>query len=341
MITQTGYRSCCRMQNCLLRIVADATILTITSCAEIELGAEAYKIYAQSNQAPPTSRVLSSSAQQDSIDPAMRSDLGAFSTTGIALWDGAQTLPGIWIAHPAAETARRVRLTNVETGVRVDSAMFRRDPNLSGPRITVSVEAADLLGLTPGHATLITIEALAYGAESVAVPIVASTAGSSEPAPVEVPTEEIDVVPAQLKVTPLAAVSQNTPPVTPPVAVDTTNYAGASESEPRPEKVQPTMIVPTPQPEVRPAGLTPEVTGDITNGWNFIQAGVFGQPENAKRLVEQLRAANLLAEEQPLIPGERHFTRVVVGPYQPIAERDAALESARMLGSADATPARG
>jgi cell division septation protein DedD len=87
--------------------------------------------------------------------------------------------------------------------------------------------------------------------------------------------------------------------------------------------------------------LAPDGAGDITDGRHFIQAGVFGQPENAARLVEKLRAADLPANKLPLTVGERQLTRVLVGPYQAIVERDSALEAVRKLGLPDATPARG
>jgi hypothetical protein len=175
MITQTAIRSCRRGRDRLFRIAIGAMMLSMPGCAEIELGAQAYKTYAQTNEPPP---VLPNTAREDSIDPSMRPDRGAFHATDLALWDGARTLAGIWIAHPMAQTARRVRLTNGETGARVDAAMFRRDPNLSGPRIVVSSEAAERLGLAPGHGTPITIEGLAYRVDTQAEPeaVVASAA---------------------------------------------------------------------------------------------------------------------------------------------------------------------
>ncbi len=283
MITQTGNRSCRRGRDSLFRIAIGAMIVSMSGCAEIELGAEAYKTYAQANEPPPVSP---RPARQDSIDPSMHPDPSAFHAADLAQWDGARTLPGIWIAHPMAETARRVRLTNGETGAQVDAAMFRRDPNLSGPRIIVSSEAAERLGLMPGHATPVTIEGLAYRVDTEAAAVVAGAAAESVPTPAEVLAEAIAAEP------------------------------GASA----------------------PA---PDGAGDITDGRHFIQAGVFGQPEIAARLVEKLRAADLPASELPLTLGERQLTRVLVGPYRTIAERDSALETVRKLSPADATPTRG
>ncbi len=283
MITQTGNRSCRRGRDSLFRIAIGAMILSMSGCAEIELGAEAYKTYAQANEPPPVSP---RPARQDSIDPSMHPDPSAFHAADLAQWDGVRTLPGIWIAHPMAETARRVRLTNGETGAQVDAAMFRRDPNLSGPRIIVSSEAAERLGLMPGHATPVTIEGLAYRVDTEAAAVVAGAAAESVPTPAEVLAEAIAAEPVA-------------------------------------------------------SAPAPDGAGDITDGRHFIQAGVFGQPENAARLVEKLRAADLPASELPLTLGERQLTRVLVGPYRTIAERDSALETVRKLGPADATPTRG
>jgi hypothetical protein len=191
MITQTGNRSCRRGRVSLLRIAIGATIVSISGCTQVELGAQAYKTVTQVNVPSPGPSFSTGTAQPDSIDLAMRPDPGAFHVADIALWDGERTLAGIWIAHPMAQTARRVRVTNGKTGTRVDAAMFRRDPDLSGPRVVVSSEAAERLGLTPGHGTPITIEGLAYRIETEAPAdhdsAVAGAAPPSVPAPVEVP----------------------------------------------------------------------------------------------------------------------------------------------------------
>jgi cell division septation protein DedD len=278
----------------------------------------------------------------------MRPDPGAFHAADLALWDGARTLAGIWIAHPMAQTARRVRVTNDETGTRVDAAMFRRDPNLSGSRVVVSSEAAERLGLAPGHGTAITIEGLAHrvDTEAAAEPeaVVAGAAPQPAPTPVDVPAAEVPAgttaaEPVEPEGAPVAALSPAPPPAPEPVLSDAT---GAGATGPTPEEAQAVASTPAPPPEAAPAPApAPDGTGDISDGRHFIQAGVFGQPGNAARLVEKLRAAGLPADQRPLTLGERQLTRVLVGPYQTIAERDAALETVRKLGPADAIPARG
>jgi cell division septation protein DedD len=73
----------------------------------------------------------------------------------------------------------------------------------------------------------------------------------------------------------------------------------------------------------------------------FIQAGIFGDAANADRLIERLRANGLPAQAIPMGTGERSFTRVLVGPFDTAAGRDAALQTVRTIGPADAMPVGG
>lgn len=263
MITQTGNRSCRRGRDRLFRIAIGAMMLSMSGCAEIELGAEAYKTYAQANarvnEPLPVSPVSPSPARPDSIDPSMHPDPEAFHAADLALWDGARTLAGIWIAHPMAQTARRVRVTNDETGTRVDAAMFRRDPNLSGSRVVVSSEAAERLGLAPGHGTAITIEGLAHraDAEAAAEPdaVVAGAAPQPAPTPVDVPAAEVPAgttaaESVEPEGAPVAALSPAPPPAPEPVLSDAT---GAGATGPTPEEAQAVASTPAPPPEAAPA----------------------------------------------------------------------------------------
>jgi hypothetical protein len=356
MIMQIGDRSCRQVRWRSFRMAIGAIIFSTVGCSELDPVAQtgsgdpgADKQTSAQKTAQP---VLPSSTRQDSIDPSMRPDPEAFHVTGLGLWDGERTLPGVWIAYPMAEIARRVRLTNVETGAQADAAMFRRDPNLSGPRIIVSSEAAEWLGLTPGHATQMTIDGLTYRRDTEVASVAASPVDEPEPTPVEVPAEEAAKEPAAPEAAPLATVSTEPPAALETAAADTGPMDAAAVkdgigSEPDPstsatesagEKAEPGPITPTPKPkpEVTPAEPVPEVSGEITDGRHFIQAGIFGQPENAARLMEKLRAANLPVVELPLILSGRPLTRVLIGPYQTVAERSTALEIVRRLGPADA-----
>lgn len=163
--------------------VTGAALLTI-ACAETQLGAQAVKEVARTDsRAEPR--------------PELAPD--AFDVTGLTIWDGASTLEGVWVAHPLAERAQRVRVTNEENDIAIEGAMFRRDPTLSGPSILVSSDAARLLGLQPGIPTGLRIIALREGvyAEPTAATATApapsgavETAALPAPAPVGIETVE-------------------------------------------------------------------------------------------------------------------------------------------------------
>lgn len=146
-----------------------AATLVVSGCAETQLGAQLAKSASRDNG-------------QERGDPILNSDETIapeeFDATGLTIWDGARTLQGVWVAHPLATTARRVRVVNTVTGETVEGAMFRRDPSLSGPSILVSSDAATGLGLKAGTPTALRIVALR---DAAATP--AATVATPTPAP--------------------------------------------------------------------------------------------------------------------------------------------------------------
>lgn len=121
------------------------------------------------------------------VSPHQEPAPNLFDATGTALWDGKRTLQGVWVAHPLATSARRVRIYNTQTGAAVDGALFKRDPALTGPSVLVSSEAAQFLGMSPGEETDLRIVALTpsqrpQGATSTEPPPAAEPA-ASDPAP--------------------------------------------------------------------------------------------------------------------------------------------------------------
>ena len=83
------------------------------------------------------------------ISPEQEPAPDIFDGKGQALWDGRGTLRGVWVAHPMAKTARRVRIYNLENGAVVDGAMFKHDLSVDDARLIVSSDAASKLGLEP------------------------------------------------------------------------------------------------------------------------------------------------------------------------------------------------
>lgn len=83
-----------------------------------------------------------------------------FAANEAALWDGRPSLGGIWVAHPEVADPERVRITNEANGTVVVGALFRRERENPGPRLQVSSDAADALGMLAGQPSVLNVVAL-------------------------------------------------------------------------------------------------------------------------------------------------------------------------------------
>lgn len=98
-----------------------------------------------------------------------------FQATDSALWDGRPSLGGIWVASPDVTNPERVVMFNPATGKSITGALFKRERDNPGPRLQLSSDAAEALGILAGQPTEIRVTALRK--EEVAEP-----APSAEPA---------------------------------------------------------------------------------------------------------------------------------------------------------------
>lgn len=83
-----------------------------------------------------------------------------FQANESALWDGRPSLGGIWVASPDAKDPERVVMFNPATGKSVKGALFRRERENPGPRLQLSSDAAEALGVLAGMPTEIEVTAL-------------------------------------------------------------------------------------------------------------------------------------------------------------------------------------
>jgi hypothetical protein len=109
-----------------------------------------------------------------------------FQTSDTALWDGRPSLGGVWVASPDATDPERVILRNPANGSFVIGALFRRERDNPGPKLQISSDAADALGILAGAPAQITVTALRReetpdAAPSVAAPVL-DTAETLDPA---------------------------------------------------------------------------------------------------------------------------------------------------------------
>ena len=83
-----------------------------------------------------------------------------FQTTEQGLWDGRPSLGGVWAASPDAKDPERVIIRNTDNGKFVIGALFRRERDNPGPKIQISSDAADALGMIAGKPAKLNITAL-------------------------------------------------------------------------------------------------------------------------------------------------------------------------------------
>lgn len=83
-----------------------------------------------------------------------------FQANESALWDGRPSLGGIWVASPDVIDPERVVMFNPATGKSVKGALFRRERDNPGPRLQLSSDAAEALGVLAGMPTEIQVTAL-------------------------------------------------------------------------------------------------------------------------------------------------------------------------------------
>ncbi len=118
-----------------------------------------------------------------------------FQTTEAGLWDGRPSLGGVWVAHPDVNEPQRVLVRNEVNGKIVIGALFRRERDLPGPRLQVSSDAAEALGMLAGQPAALNVTALKREAEAPP-PAADPAAEAAIPAPMGVETSALDDAPA-------------------------------------------------------------------------------------------------------------------------------------------------
>lgn len=83
--------------------------------------------------------------------------------SGFAVWNGRQTVPGVWAAHPGVTKPMDARVIDSASGRHVDVRLFRAEARGNGDEITLSFEAARALGLEAGRRSTLSLVALVPG----------------------------------------------------------------------------------------------------------------------------------------------------------------------------------
>jgi cell division septation protein DedD len=223
-----------------------------------------------------------------------------FSTSEAGLWDGRPSLGGVWAAHPDVGDPERVIIRNKANGKFVIGALFRRERDIPGPRIQVSSDAADALGMLAGAPVELNITALRREEVAEEAPVNAdATADAAAVADVdEAPLEPIAAATAAIA----AAEAKQTPPAPAP----------AAQSEVAPKPHSSSLSKP------------------------YVQIGIFSVQANADGAAAQMKSAGLPALTKKTTSGDKTFYRVLVGPASSKSALKSMTKKVHGIGFTDA-----
>ncbi|MEX0347889.1 MAG: SPOR domain-containing protein [Paracoccaceae bacterium] len=111
----------------------------------------------------PKDKSETGTSEQRGSSEAIERDVEApevFQASEAGLWDGRPSLGGVWVAHPDATDPERVIIVNNSNGKSVVGALFRRERDIPGPRLQVSSDAAESLGMLAGAPVELNVTAL-------------------------------------------------------------------------------------------------------------------------------------------------------------------------------------
>ncbi len=214
-----------------------------------------------------------------------------FQTEAKALWDGRPSLGGVWVASADAKNPERVIMRNPANGKFVIGGLFQRDATLPGPKLQLSSDAADALGLLAGQPSIISVTALRREEAQAAAP------DASKPL---LDANEAVAAAPQTGAVPKAA-SKAEALATETAALDAANNPTAPTAKPGSKPSLPTQPVAKPkaEPKTKPAAqpateaAAQAVAPTASGSGALIQIGIFSIEANAKRASDLLSKAGI------------------------------------------------
>lgn len=219
-----------------------------------------------------------------------------FQVTDDGLWDGRPSLGGVWTAHPSVADPERVIIRNTTNGKFVIGALFRRERENPGPKLQISSDAAEALGMLAGQPAKLNVTAL----RREEVP-------EEGPAPSDQTLDAPEVI-EETSLDPIASAA---------AAIE------AADGKP--------AVKPTPAP--KPAA-TPKPSSSLSKP--YIQLGIFSVKSNASKTGENMRKAGMVPLVKEQSSSGKTFWRVLVGPVGSKSERTVLLKKIKGLGFSDA-----
>ena len=272
-----------------------------------------------------------------------------FQTTDTALWDGRPSLGGVWVASPDVVNPERVILRNEANGKFVIGALFRRERDNPGPKLQISSDAAEALGMLAGQPGKLNVTALRReDSKAAAAPDAAEVTPdpAATPQPADVETPAVDPIAAAgvaidradgaadasvaAADTALAAVpSDDLDPTPRPGETKraarkrarlAAKAAAAAQNAPAtaaldgtlPDDAATPLAAPVPTLEVAPLPDAPAAAPPApAAGSARIQIGIFSVEANAQRAADQLKAGGINADVRKEDSNGKAFWSVV------------------------------
>lgn len=279
-----------------------------------------------------------------------------FRATEKGLWDGRPSLGGVWIALSGVNSPRRVLIRNTENGKSIVGALFRRERENPGPRIQISSDAAEKLGILAGQPTELHVVALTREEPAETAPPV-SEETTGEAAETGEQTEETSS--EEVAAAAEAAIADANGEAANPEPVPETR-SPSSFGRRRSNRTAPATTSAEAAAEVAETATSDQVTTqplDATGTGaataastteepapeyqHFIQAGTYSTEANAQTTLEALNSAGLQASVRRQRGESGDYWIVLVGPLSSRAERNRTLRQVKGLGYPDAFLVRG
>ena len=303
--------------------------LFVTACSQIELGSHMYKKFNRpETQTASTSKGNFKVGKPYQIKGTMYypEETYDYVETGIASWYGPgfhanKTASGekydqneLTAAHRTLQMPSLVRVTNLDNGRSVVVRVNDRGPFARGRIIDVSAKAAELLGMVKTGTARVKLELLED--ESRALAHAARNGRSTKGT--EVAFNKTGQLPSGYYVPPTGPVASDIPSTEADI-IQTASIENVSGHYNQGHFY--------PDPVVQQA--------PITQSKIFVQAGTFGDVNNARRLAQKLGAINNVSVEPADYSG-RVLYRVRLGPLENTREADHILSQVLASGQADA-----
>ncbi|WP_380054120.1 SPOR domain-containing protein [Falsihalocynthiibacter sp. SS001] len=228
-----------------------------------------------------------------------------FQVNEQGLWDGRPSLGGVWVAHPTAKDPERVLIRNETNGMYVIGALFRKERETPGPKLQVSSDAAEAVGMIAGAPVEMTVTALRR--EEVV------TEAPMEPVE-EVTDAEGQVAPSEVTATTLDPIASAE------AALDAVDGSVATAA--------PAAVLPVAKPASAPSSGSSKQS--------YLQVGIFSVEANANATAAKMKSANIDALIKKQTTQGKTFWRVIVGPASGSSEKDALKKTVNDLGYTDA-----